>query len=268
MQKPPFQKKGGHGAHCRSTAHPQAHAYNEAMSAPRLHLLIPAAGVGARAETAQPKQYQALAGQAMVLHTLLALSRVSGIDGLHVVVSPGDTRMAQLLSTQPALHSVRVWPVGGDTRAASVAGGLAALANGGAQDHDWVLVHDAARCLIQPAWVERLIAACRDDEVGGILALPLADTLKQADADARVRCTLARADKWLAQTPQMFRLGLLQRALRQTGVGVTDEASAIEALGLQPMLVPGNALNLKVTYPEDLMLAETLLSAQIMEKHT
>jgi 2-C-methyl-D-erythritol 4-phosphate cytidylyltransferase len=237
------------------------------MSAPRLHVLIPAAGVGARAETAQPKQYQTLAGQAMVLHTLQALSRVSGVDGLNVVVSPGDTRMAELLATQTALQAVRVWPVGGDTRAASVAGGLTALGQSGAQDHDWVLVHDAARCLIQPTWVERLISACRDDEVGGILALPLADTLKQAGADARVRCTLVRDDKWLAQTPQMFRLGLLQRALRQTGVGVTDEASAIEALGLQPMLVPGNALNVKVTYPEDLLLAETLLSARPMEKH-
>ena len=159
-----------------------------------------------------------------------------------------------------AFEHDRQWlaPVGGDTRARSVANGLAALRERGATDADWVLVHDAARCLLRPAWVDRLIDACGGDAVGGLLALPLADTLKQAES-GRVRRTLARADKWLAQTPQMFRLGLLQRALAQAGSEVTDEASAVEALGHAPRLVPGELENFKITWPQDLALAGRLL---------
>jgi 2-C-methyl-D-erythritol 4-phosphate cytidylyltransferase len=122
-------------------------------------------------------------------------------------------------------------------------------------------VHDAARCLLQPAWVDRLIDACLHDEVGGLLALPLADTLKTAHGD-RVSATLARADKWLAQTPQMFRLGLLHQALAQAGDAVTDESSAIEALGLTPKLVVGNFENLKLTWPADFSLAQRLLNTR------
>ncbi|HBH39409.1 MAG TPA: 2-C-methyl-D-erythritol 4-phosphate cytidylyltransferase, partial [Curvibacter sp.] len=129
----------------------------------------------------------------------------------------------------------------------------------------WVLVHDAARCLVTPAQITQLIEACAQDVVGGLLALPLPDTLKQ-DAkgvdSCRVATTLPRGDKWLAQTPQMFRLGLLQRALQEAGDAVTDESSAIEALGLAPRLVPGSAQNFKVTYPEDFALAEAVLQAR------
>jgi 2-C-methyl-D-erythritol 4-phosphate cytidylyltransferase len=125
-----------------------------------------------------------------------------------------------------------------------------------------VLVHDAARCLLRPAWVQRLVDACRDDAVGGLLALPLADTLKAADAEGRAEATLPRDGKWLAQTPQMFRLGLLQCALREAGPGVTDEASAVEALGLRPRLVPGELENLKVTWPGDFALAARLLETR------
>jgi 2-C-methyl-D-erythritol 4-phosphate cytidylyltransferase len=146
--------------------------------------------------------------------------------------------------------------------------GLAELRARGARDDDWVLVHDAARCLITPEQIEALMVACADDPVGGLLALPLPDTLKQARSDgesSRVAATLDRADKWLAQTPQMFRLGLLAQALDQaerSGAVVTDEASAIEALGLAPRLVPGSAQNFKVTYPEDFALAEAVLQAR------
>jgi len=125
-----------------------------------------------------------------------------------------------------------------------------------------VLVHDAARCLIRPAWVARLVQACRDDAVGGLLALPLADTLKAADADGRSEATLSRDAKWLAQTPQMFRMALLQRALAEAGDTVTDEASAIEALGLKPRLVSGELENLKVTWPGDFSLAARLLETR------
>jgi 2-C-methyl-D-erythritol 4-phosphate cytidylyltransferase len=150
---------------------------------------------------------------------------------------------------------------GGATRAASVAAGLAELRARGAGDEDLVLVHDAARCLLRPAWVERLLDACADDAVGGLLALPLADTLKAAQGD-RVSATLARADKWLAQTPQMFRLGLLQHALAHAGAAVTDESSAVEALGLAPRLVPGEIENLKLTWPADFALAARLLETR------
>jgi 2-C-methyl-D-erythritol 4-phosphate cytidylyltransferase len=230
--------------------------------APRLHLLVPAAGTGTRAGTELPNQYQALAGSPMVLHTLRALARVKQAHSLGVVVSPGDTRMAEVIQREVALNQVHIWPVGGATRAASVAAGLKALLGQGADLEDWVLVHDAARCLIQPEWVSTLIERCQHDAVGGLLAIPLPDTLKQAAPDSRSQATLSRDDKWLAQTPQMFRLGMLSQALMQAGTGVTDEASAIEAMGLKPLLVQGSALNFKVTYPEDLRLAAWVLAAR------
>jgi len=150
---------------------------------------------------------------------------------------------------------------GGSTRATSVFNGLNALLDEGAVAHDWVLVHDAARCLITPAQINQLLDACLDDEVGGLLALPLPDTLKQAQG-GRVSATLPRVDKWLAQTPQMFRLGSLLEALELAGDAVTDESSAIEAMGLAPKLVPGSAQNFKVTFAEDFELAQAVLVAR------
>jgi 2-C-methyl-D-erythritol 4-phosphate cytidylyltransferase len=139
-----------------------------------------------------------------------------------------------------------------------VAQGLAELSRAGAQRDDWVLVHDAARCLVRPEWIDALIDACDNDPVGGLLALPLADTLKD-EHDGRVAATLDRTGKWQAQTPQMFRLGLLREALKRAGPGVTDEASAVEAMGLAPKLVRGALENFKLTYPADFDLAERLL---------
>ena len=226
----------------------------------RFHLLVPAAGTGTRAGTVVPKQYQVLAGQALILHTLLALSRVPDMASLNVVIREDDDQLRPLLAGVDALCAVRVFGVGGATRAASVAAGLRSLREHGAHEHDWVLVHDAARCLIEPAWVIELIEQCRSDPVGGLLALPLPDTLKQADAQGRVSATLPRGDKWLAQTPQMFRHGLLLDALRKAGVDdVTDESSAVERLGHRPRLVMGSPRNLKVTRPEDALLAELIL---------
>jgi 2-C-methyl-D-erythritol 4-phosphate cytidylyltransferase/2-C-methyl-D-erythritol 4-phosphate cytidylyltransferase/2-C-methyl-D-erythritol 2,4-cyclodiphosphate synthase len=123
------------------------------------------------------------------------------------------------------------------------------------------LVHDAARCLITPEQINALITACEGDAVGGLLAHKLPDTLK-SEAGGRVAATLDRHDKWLAQTPQMFRIGPLIEALQQAGDGVTDESSAMEAMGLRPLLVPGSAQNFKVTYPEDFALAEAVLLAR------
>lgn len=226
----------------------------EPSTSPRLHALLPCAGSGSRAGTAVPKQYQPLAGRMLVEHTLAALLGVPRLASILVVVSPGDSRM-------PSGHGWTMAHCGGDSRAASVTNGLDHLRATGAADDDWVLVHDAARCLVTPALVDRLIDACLPDAVGGLLAQPLADTLKAGEG-GRVAATLPREGKWLAQTPQMFRLGLLRRALAQAGPGVTDEASAIEALGLQPRLVPGSALNLKVTWPEDFALAAAVLAGR------
>jgi 2-C-methyl-D-erythritol 4-phosphate cytidylyltransferase/2-C-methyl-D-erythritol 2,4-cyclodiphosphate synthase len=180
---------------------------------------------------------------------------VTRLKGTLVVLARDDTVFDTLVPASPGLWMARC---GGDTRAATVRAGLDALRAQGAGDHDWVLVHDAARCLLQPAWVDRLIDACMDHPVGGLLALPLTDTLKQADGD-HVAATVDRAGKWTAQTPQMFRLGLLAQALDAAGAGVTDESSAIESLGLHPRLVEGHPDNLKVTWPADFARAERLL---------
>ncbi|MEW5887227.1 MAG: 2-C-methyl-D-erythritol 2,4-cyclodiphosphate synthase [Pseudomonadota bacterium] len=246
---------------------------------PRCYALITSAGNGSRAvraDQATPKQYQLLAGQRVIDHTLAAFLALPHWAGVAVVVAPGDT------AYQAPDARVRVWPVGGAVRAQTVLNGLQQLAAAGACDADWVLVHDAARCLIEPAQIERLIAACWPDPVGGLLALPLPDTLKAAAPAApvapsaapaplpRVAATLERADKWLAQTPQMFRLGALRAALaahQGSGfAGITDEASAIERSGAQPLLVPGSASNFKITYPADFALAEALL-AQRQAQH-
>ena len=153
--------------------------------------------------------------------------------------------------------------VGGVTRALSVCNGLRELLKQAASPDDWVLVHDAARCLITPEQITALIAACQNDAVGGLLALPLPDTLKSS-FNGRVAATVSRTDKWLAQTPQMFRIGALLSALllalESAGQAVTDESSAMEAIGLHPLLVCGSAQNFKVTYPEDFAVAETILN--------
>lgn len=223
---------------------------------PRCFALIPCAGTGSRAGEGPPKQYRAVAGQALVWHTLAAFLAVPRITHTLLVVSPGDGFFDG--------HAAAGWSAqacGGATRAHSVGNGLQALAQQGALPHDWVLVHDAARCLVTPAQIHALIAACETDAVGGLLAQPLPDTLKSA-AGGRVAQTIDRSDKWLAQTPQMFRLGDLAAAYAQVGALVTDEASAIEATGRQPLLVPGGAQNFKVTYPDDFVLAEAVLRSR------
>ena len=234
----------------------------------RYWAFVPCAGVGTRAMGADrdlrlPKQYQSVAGWPLVLHTLAAFLAVRQLSGIVVGVSDGD----QFLQRYPH-EGYTLAHCGGPTRADTVTGGLHALLAQGAQPHDWVLVHDAARCLVTPAQIERLIQACAHDPVGGLMALRLPDTLKAAvhDADGRDRvvATVERADKWLAQTPQMFRIATLLQAL-QSSAEVTDEASAVEAMGLRPQLVMGSAHNLKVTYPDDFALAEAVL-AQRMAK--
>lgn len=230
---------------------------------PACHAVLPCAGSGSRAGTAIPKQYQVLAGQPLVLHTLQALASVERIATCLVVVQPGDAFWPGLHGALPAGTSVV--ERGAATRAGSVFNGLLALRERGVPDTDWVLVHDAARCLVEPSAIDALIDVCVPDAVGGLLALPLPDTLK-ASVGGRVSATVERSDKWLAQTPQMFRLGALIDALqaRQADgfAGITDEASAMEQAGLSPLLVPGSARNIKITYPEDFALAEAVLRSR------
>ena len=194
----------------------------------------------------------------MVMHALAAFSAVTRMKRCMVVVSKGDRFLSMILAAKPAFV---VAERGGQTRAASVTNGLDELLRTGAAPTDWVLVHDAARCLITTAQIDALIDACEGDDVGGLLAHKLPDTLKQEKAGRSVT-TIDRSDKWLAQTPQMFRIGPLVVALKQAGDKVTDEASAMEAAGLNPRLIEGGAQNFKVTYPEDFALAEAVLKGR------
>ncbi|WP_374436431.1 2-C-methyl-D-erythritol 4-phosphate cytidylyltransferase [Inhella sp.] len=224
----------------------------------RFYALVPAAGSGSRAGQPIPKQYVELAGRSLIAHTLAALAAVPELAQTLVVLAPDDARFAA------AVPGFAGWSArcGGATRAASVRAGLQALRERGAGEQDWVLVHDAARCLLRPEWVQGLIEACRADAVGGLLAQPVADTLKRADSQSRVQHTQDRRELWAAQTPQMFRLGLLARALDAAGETVTDEASAIEQLGLAPRLVRAPLDNFKLTLPEDFALAELILRSR------
>jgi 2-C-methyl-D-erythritol 4-phosphate cytidylyltransferase len=225
----------------------------------RFFVLIPCAGQGSRAGTLQAKQYQVIAGRPMVRHTVEAFRALSGtFAALWVVVSPSDEEFRSVFPDYTRANE-HLYPGGGATRAATVLNGLQAMVAqpGGATLQDWVLVHDAARCLVMPEQIEALIAACRDDAVGGLLAQKLPDTLK-SERGGRVASTIDRSEKWLAQTPQMFRIGALIDALERAGSAVTDESSAMEAAGLSPRLVHGSAQNFKVTFPEDFALAEAI----------
>ncbi len=219
--------------------------------------LVPAAGAGSRMQSDCPKQYLPLHGQPLIAHALRALAREPRIDLIVVVVSPRDAHW-DAYDWSEWQGRLQVLRCGGETRAQSVLNGLNAL-TGKYADDTWVLVHDAARPCLPREALARLIDAVERDATGGLLAVPVADTLKRANVDGRVVATKPRAGLWQAQTPQMFRYGLLKRALLAAGAGVTDEASAIEQLGLFPLLVEADSRNLKVTRPRDLQLASLIL---------
>lgn len=236
-----------------------ADSLDQDMNSPRYFALIPAAGVGARMGEKIPKQYVAIAGKPMLRRVLDTFSIAESVTHTFVVVSPED---AYIDTTLPVDRShLTVLRVGGETRHLSVLNGLCAMREQ-VNDDDWILVHDAARPGLTITLIDELIHALQDDEVGGLLAVPVVDTLKRSGSGGRVELTVARDRLWAAQTPQMFRYGLLRRALEQA-VTVTDEASAIEALGLQPKLVEGNARNFKVTLPHDVALAELYLKGLV-----
>ena len=221
--------------------------------------IVPAAGSGARYGSEVPKQYLDLAGQPLIHHTLSALCQCARIKRVWVVLSPGDEWWASYDWTNLG-HKLSVVYCGGNTRAESVTNGLLAAKDILCAD-DWVLVHDAARPCLSQSMLAALIDELAEDTVGGILAVPVADTLKRADAQQRVAVTEPRDGLWQAQTPQMFRHGLLQKALTENA-NVTDEAGAIEAAGFKPRLVRSDASNLKVTFPADLRLAELILQGR------
>ena len=226
---------------------------------PRHFAIVPAAGSGARFGAEKPKQYLDLLGRPLIYHTLKVLTASPDIERVWVVLSPDDREWGQHDWSElgPKLETLRC---GGATRAESVSNGLQAAAMV-AGDDDWVLVHDAARPCLSLAMLDALFSELAEDPVGGILAVPVADTIKRADAEQRVAATKPRDGLWQAQTPQMFRYGQLKKALEMTS-NVTDEAGAIEAAGLKPRLVKADSTNLKVTYPADLALAAMILRAR------
>lgn len=225
------------------------------MIPPRYFALIPAAGVGARMGAECPKQYMPLTGKLMLVHVLDTFASSGAIAHTYVVVSAEDGYIDDALAGAKHLADrVTVIHKGGATRHQSVLNGLVAM-RANVRDEDWVLVHDAARPGLTDELIERLLRAVGDDAVGGLLALPVVDTLKRSDGEGRSLQTVPREHLWAAQTPQMFRYGLLRKALEQASE-VTDEASAVEALGLRPKLIEGSPRNFKVTLPHDVALAE------------
>lgn len=226
--------------------------------ATRFCALIPAAGRGARFAAAGAKQYSPLAGRPMIYHAIAALCAHRSIDRVVVVLAEGDVEWDNYGWAEFA-PKLRILRCGGETRARSVLNALDAL-HQELTDDDWVLVHDAARPCLDAGDLDEMIATLATDAVGGILAIPLADTLKRGDREGRVDATVPRAALWRAQTPQMFRYALLRDALQQhIGDEPTDEASVIERQGLRPRLIPGSARNIKVTFPADLAIAELFI---------
>jgi 2-C-methyl-D-erythritol 4-phosphate cytidylyltransferase len=226
---------------------------------PRYFALIPAGGSGSRFGTDGPKQYAPLCGEPLLLHSLRAMAEGTPMTRTYVGISQQDRLYAKLIGDH---DRVTVLQCGGATRAETVKNGLE-LMRGEAHERDWVLVHDAARPCLAPAELRKLLLEVGDDATGGLLAVPVADTLKRADAARRITGTPSREGLWQAQTPQMFRYGLLLEALRHDGAAeATDEAQAIERLGAAPLLVEGSRSNIKVTYASDLPLAEAILKAR------
>ncbi|MRN38988.1 2-C-methyl-D-erythritol 4-phosphate cytidylyltransferase [Neisseria sp. N95_16] len=218
--------------------------------------LIPAAGIGARFGAGKPKQYVEINGKTVLQHTVDIFEQHEQIDFIAVIVSPEDHIF------QTASDKVGIFKVGGETRAETVRNGVEVLLKQGlAAETDNILVHDAARCCLPAEALSRLIEAAANVEQGGILAVPVADTLKRAGEDSQITATVSRAGLWQAQTPQLFQTALLHRALSADDLSsVTDEASAVEMLGVQPLLVLGDTRNLKLTLPQDEFIVRLLLA--------
>ena len=230
--------------------------------------VIPAAGSGSRMGNSLPKQYLALAGRPMIYHAVHTLCVSPEISSVFVILSPEDREWLKYDWSEFSSKLV-VFNCGGETRAMSILNGLKAASEESFIDNDdWVMVHDAARPCLSEELLKKLLDELSDDAVGGLLAVPLSDTLKRGGTNNRVQKTEPRKDLWQAQTPQMFRYKLLLDALcKPDSKTMTDDASAVEALGLCPKLVLGDVSNIKITYPKDLVLAELILRAQKGENY-
>ncbi len=225
------------------------------------HVIIPAAGTGNRMANVLPKQYLPLAGKPMISHVIQVFFNHPRIASIHLALSPEDEFWRSLTlnpETKLKLHYT-----GGASRSETVLNTLQAI---DVADDDWILVHDAARPGLSTTLLESLLDALQDDAVGGLLAMPVADTLKKSDEKNRVETTVSRQHLWQAQTPQMFRYATLKKALSEFDGSATDEAEAIEAHGLQPKLVLGELANLKVTYPQDLQMLEALFEKNMVKQ--
>lgn len=234
------------------------------MTDPSFWAIVPAAGVGRRMGGTTPKQYLELNGRKVIDHTIERILLHPSIDGLYLVLGEQDGWWEE---TEFAGHPDLVRAGGGSERCHSVFNALEVLGRRAHRD-DWVLVHDAARPCVRRSDIDRLIVAASSHEVGGLLGMPVRDTMKRTDATDRVIETVERNHLWHAYTPQMFRYGVLREALKgalDAGVAVTDEASAIEWAGLRSVMVEGHADNLKITRPEDLSLAAYYLAQQAAE---
>ncbi|BBB66740.1 2-C-methyl-D-erythritol 4-phosphate cytidylyltransferase [Undibacterium sp. YM2] len=224
------------------------------IDTPRYVTLIPAAGVGSRMVATRPKQYMRIGSKSVLQHTVDAFLKFSKIQHTYVVVSPDDAYVDEYLAKAENLSVLRC---GGASRRDTVRNGLSELAST-LSNQDWVLVHDAARPGLTSGLLQHLIDSVADDAVGGLLALPVVDTVKRVE-NGKVQ-TIPRDGLWLAQTPQMFRYQLLCEAL-DAADQVTDEASAIEAAGHVPILVEGHVRNMKLTLPSDMALITQYLNS-------
>jgi 2-C-methyl-D-erythritol 4-phosphate cytidylyltransferase len=230
----------------------------------QFHVIIPAAGTGSRMANVLPKQYMPLAGKPIISHTIEVFFNNPRISSIHLALSADDVFWRSLY-LDPA-SKLKLHYTGGQSRSETVLNTLQALINDNKiAGDDWVLVHDAARPGLTNNLLNHLLNTLEHDAVGGLLALPVADTLKEADAEHRIEKTIPRDSLWQAQTPQMFRAATLQNALQSFAGAPTDEAQAIEALGLNPKLVQGELRNMKVTFPQDLALLELLFAAKSNE---
>jgi 2-C-methyl-D-erythritol 4-phosphate cytidylyltransferase len=241
---------------------------------PQCHVLLPTAGTGSRLGGVLPKQFQLLAGKPMLAYAIEAFIATPEIASIWVGVSPGFIDNPILSSLAIKSPTIRFLPSGGPTRQETVRNTLAAMLKAGIPEHDWVLVHDAARPGISPSLIQKLIGVVVKTGEGGLLAMPLADTLKMADTNSaiagnphRAMRTISREHLWQAQTPQMFGLRRLHDAIEdgiRLEADLTDEASAMELAGISPLLVEGATRNFKVTHPADWDLMKTILQSSAL----
>ncbi|HIG89310.1 2-C-methyl-D-erythritol 4-phosphate cytidylyltransferase [Candidatus Thioglobus sp.] len=231
------------------------------MSADRYYLIVPASGIGTRMKSDLPKQYLKLNNGLSVLdQTLKTLLSINKITGCIIAIANEDTLFKKSKFYKHLKILAKV--AGGKERFHSVISALNTLKLF-ANDNDWVLVHDAARPCVNAKEVMTLMNKLKNHPTGGLLATPVVDTVKQATNNI-IEKTLDRSNLWQAQTPQMYRFGVLSKALEnvtKNNLSITDEASAIELLGLESVIIPSSKSNLKITTPEDLELANFYLNS-------